>query len=268
MTLPADLLSAAHLCLSETDPTRKVALTRQAAQARRAGALPLVREVASVPVMIPGRPARPRLVPPRDLPRRSPQSPAGRAALIHALCHIEFNAINLAWDAVHRFRDMPEVFYDDWLRVADEEAYHFSLLREHLHTLDCDYGDLDAHDGLWEAALETAHDVLVRMALVPRVLEARGLDVTPGIMDKLRGAGDTRAVEILTIIQRDEVGHVAIGSHWYRYLCAQRDIEPESHFRDLLAAHHGERVRGPFDRGARRAAGFSEQELDYLEAMG
>ncbi len=268
MRLPGDLLSAAHLCLCEPDPARKVALTQEVARARRQGVLPLVRSVPCVPVHSPGRPVLPHLVAPRCLPRRSPHTRAGRTALIHALCHIEFNAINLAWDALYRFRDMPQAYYDDWLGVADEEAHHFSLLRAHLQGMGSDYGTLDAHDGLWAAVLETAHDVLIRMALVPRVLEARGLDVTPGIMEKLRHAGDVRAVEILRIIQRDEIGHVAIGSHWFRFLCLQRGLDPELYFRQLLASHFGARVRGPFDRAARRAAGFSEQELDYLETRG
>ena len=220
------------------------------------------------PIGQPGRPVRPHLVAPRELPRRKLTSPQGHAALIHAICHIEFNAINLALDAVYRFRDLPVDFYSDWLRVAKEEAYHFGLLRDHLRSLDYDYGDFDAHNGLWEMAVDTAHDAMIRMALVPRVLEARGLDVTPGIMQKLADIGDEGAVEILTIIQRDEVGHVEIGSRWFRYLCQQRKLEPEATFRDLLSQYMKGKIKGPLDRPARRQAGFSEAELDYLEGAG
>jgi uncharacterized ferritin-like protein (DUF455 family) len=199
-------------------------------------------------------------------------TPEGHAALIHSIAHIEFNAINLALDAVYRFRDMPDAYYDDWLRVADEEAYHFQLMRDHLRSLGYDYGDFDAHNGLWEMAVKTAHDPLVRMALVPRVLEARGLDVTPGIMKKLADRGDEAAVAILEIIFRDEVGHVEIGSRWFRYLCEQRNVEPEATFRGLFEEYMGAPVKGRaksgLHRDARLAAGFSENELDYLEGTG
>ncbi|HKK05595.1 MAG TPA: ferritin-like domain-containing protein [Gammaproteobacteria bacterium] len=261
------LFDAALQCLRHEDPAAKTAATAAAASAWREGALSPTSSSPVQPIAAPGRPQRPRLVAPRELARRSAQSQEGRAALIHSLCHIEFNAINLAWDAVYRFREMPREYYDDWVRVAEEEAYHFTLLREHLNTLGHDYGDFDAHDGLWEAARETAHDPLVRMALVPRVLEARGLDVAPGIADKLHAGGDERAVAILDIIQRDEVGHVAIGSRWFNYLCAQRGLAPAPTFRRLLDEHMPGRVRGPLHRSARIAAGFTEQELDYLEAM-
>jgi uncharacterized ferritin-like protein (DUF455 family) len=259
---PACLFETAQICLRYCDPTEKVVATEAAAAAWRAGTLSPSETTPPEPIAVPGRPARPRLVAPKALAQRSTRSVAGRAALIHALCHIEFNAINLAWDAVYRFRGLPRDYYADWIGVAAEEAYHFGLLREHLTTLGWDYGDFDAHDGLWEAACETAHDPLVRMALVPR-----GLDVAPGISEKLRQGGDERAVAILEIIQRDEVGHVAIGSRWFTYLCEQRGLVPAPTFRRLLEQYMRGRVRGPLHRSARRAAGFSEQELDYLEAM-
>jgi len=211
------------------------------------------------------------LVAPRELHRRSLHTSEGHAALIHSIAHIEFNAINLAWDAVYRFRDMPRKFYDDWVQVADEEAYHFQLVRDHLNTLGYEYGDFDAHNGLWEMAVTTAHDPLIRMALVPRVLEAHGLDVTPGIMKKLRDYGDHGAVAILEIIFRDEIGHVEIGSRWFRYLCDQRNMEPDSTFQGLLEEYmqRGSRPgKGSLHRNARLAAGFSEQELKYLEGIG
>ena len=222
---------------------------------------------AAKPIDVPGRPAKPDLVSPRALPHRPMRTAEGRAALIHALTHIEFNAINLALDAVYRFRDLPPEYYGDWLQVAAEEAYHFTLLRDHLRALGHDYGDFAAHNGLWEMAVKTAHDPLARLALVPRVLEARGLDVTPAIGRKLRQAGDARAVEILAIIQRDEIGHVRIGNRWYGYLCAQRGLEPLATFRRLLEEYGTLRLRRPFDQVARRQAGFSAAELELLEEL-
>lgn len=216
------------------------------------------------PEGLPGRPPRPRLVPPKDVPTRSPFTPEGRAALLHAIAHIEFNAINLALDAVWRFADMPPEFYRDWLRVASEEALHFTLLREHLLSLGADYGDFDAHDGLWLMTQRTAHDVVARMALVPRTLEARGLDATPPLQAKFAKAGDTRAVEILDIILRDEVGHVAIGNRWYRWLCERDGLDPVAHDALLTQRHQAPRLRPPFNLPARRAAGFTEDEIDRL----
>jgi uncharacterized ferritin-like protein (DUF455 family) len=217
------------------------------------------------PPELPGRPPRPRLVPPKEVPVRSPFTPEGRAALLHAIAHIEFNAINLALDAVWRFPSMPPAYYRDWLRVASEEALHFSLLREHLRTLGHDYGDFDAHDGLWLMAQRTAGDIVARMALVPRTLEARGLDATPPLQAKFARTGDARAVEILGIILRDEVGHVAIGNRWYRWLCTRDGLDAEAHYRVLAECHAAPRLRAPFNLEARRAAGFSEAELRDLD---
>lgn len=230
-------------------------------------------EVSREPVAVkkieqPGRPALPLMVRPRDLPRRKITSREGHAALIHSICHIEFNAINLALDAVYRFQSMPDRYYSDWLQVAEEEAYHFKLLSTHLQELGYAYGDFPAHNGLWEMTLETDHDPLVRMALVPRVLEARGLDVTPGIMKKLESIGDSAAIEILKIIQHDEVGHVETGSRWFHFLCAQRELDAEQTFQTLLEEYMKGSVKGPLDREARLRAGFSEAELDYLEGLG
>jgi uncharacterized ferritin-like protein (DUF455 family) len=219
----------------------------------------------AVEICVPGRPEKPRLVAPRDLERRRLGTREGQASLLHSLTHIEFNAINLALDAVYRYRGQPEDFYRDWIRVADEEATHFLLLRNHLRVLGYDYGDFPAHDGLWEMAHKTAHDVLARMALVPRCLEARGLDVTPGIRDKLINCGDPAAAAILDIILRDEIGHVRIGDRWFRYCCLQRGLEPESSFRALVEEYFIGRLKGPFNLDARRQVGFSEAELHYLE---
>jgi uncharacterized ferritin-like protein (DUF455 family) len=191
----------------------------------------------------------------------------GQAALVHAVAHIEFNAINLACDAVYRFRDLPNNYYADWARVAAEEAQHFSLLQERLVQLGYRYGDFPAHNGLWELAVETAGDPLLRMALVPRVMEARGLDVTPGMMERFASIGDKQTVAILQVILRDEVGHVEAGSRWFRYLCGERGLEPESTYFSLLDQHLAGGIRCPLHKEARREAGFTESELMRLEAL-
>ncbi|MFM8610673.1 MAG: ferritin-like domain-containing protein [Burkholderiaceae bacterium] len=218
---------------------------------------------------LPGRPARPKLVHPARVPRRSPHSPQGLAALLHAIAHIEFNAINLALDAVWRFDGMPEAYYRDWLRVASEEALHFSLLREHLQTLGHDYGDFDAHDNLWQMCERTAGDIVARMALVPRTLEARGLDATPQIQHKLRSVGTPqalRAVDILDVILRDEVGHGAIGNHWDRWLCEREGLDPVAHYATLVERHAAPRLHPPFNAAARKRAGFTDAELAWLSS--
>ncbi len=216
------------------------------------------------PPGLPGRPARPALVPPKDVPTRSPFTLEGRAALLHSIAHIEFNAINLALDAVWRFPGMPEDFYRDWLRVAAEESLHFTLLREHLNSLGHDYGDFPAHDGLWTMTARTAHDIVARMALVPRTLEARGLDATPPLQAKLAKAGDARAVAILDVILRDEIGHVAIGNRWYRFACERAGLDPVAIYPGLVERYAAPRLRPPFNDAARRQAGFSEDEIAYL----
>jgi uncharacterized ferritin-like protein (DUF455 family) len=213
---------------------------------------------------LPGRTDRPALVAPAALARRSPFTVEGRAALLHAVAHIELNAINLALDAVWRFPDMPTAYYRDWLKVAAEEALHFSLLSEHLGTLGHAYGDFAAHDGLWTMTERTAGDITARMALVPRTLEARGLDATPPMQARLRKAGDLRAVEILDVILRDEIGHVAVGNHWYRWQCERDGLDPVAHYALLAQRHGAPRPRPPFNHSARRAAGFSEAEIDAL----
>ncbi len=217
---------------------------------------------------MPGRPDRPVLVSATKVPSRSPFLLEGRAALLHAICHIEFNAINLALDAIWRFPGMPADFYTDWLRVADEEALHFGLLREHLRSLGWDYGDFDAHDGLWSMCDKTRDDILARMALVPRTLEARGLDATPLIQDKLTRAGDLRAVEILDVILRDEVGHVAIGNRWFHHLCGERGLDAISLYPQLVKQYEAPRMRPPFNEAARKAAGFTDEEMAFLLGEG
>lgn len=261
------LFEAAARCLKASEIEGKLHQTQQTAQAWWKGSLSLESTGKLKPIDEPGRPAKPELVMPGNVPKRRLGTKAGLVALIHAVTHIEFNAINLAWDAVYRFRHLPEQFYSDWITVAAEEAYHFQLLRERLNALGYDYGNFPAHNGLWEMAKKTAFDPMVRMALVPRVLEARGLDVTPGIIKRLRSAGEEKTVAILEIILRDEIGHVKIGSYWFKYFCDQRGLNSDQTFRDLLKHYYTGQLNGPFYYEARQQAGFTATELKALENM-
>ena len=264
----ATLFDAARECLDAAAVDDKIALTRLHAAAFARGELAIPDEAADPePIRMPGRPPRPALVHPRELPRRGFGSDEGRAAFIHSIAHIELNAVDLAWDAAYRFRGMPATFHADWVRIADDEARHFLLLRERLQAFGHDYGDFDAHNGLWEMCEKTAHDGLARMALVPRVLEARGLDVTPGMIVKLRALGDDATADVLEVIQREEVAHVAAGSRWFRWYCEQRGIAPEPKFRELLAEYARAVLHGPFNIEARSAAGFSAEELEALRSL-
>lgn len=214
----------------------------------------------------PGTPKQLRLVAPRDLTKRSIQKQNGRNVLMHAIAHIEFNAINLALDAAYRFKNLPREFYLDWLSVAADEARHFQLIREYLVANGLDYGDLPAHNGLWEMAVDTADDVVARMALVPRVLEARGLDVTPGIIQRLSNVGDQAAIDILNVIYQDEIDHVRIGSKWFAYQCQERGLEARPTFKKMIDRHLHGGLKGPFNIEARLMAGFDQEELDSLSA--
>ena len=254
--------ATAYQALLEPDPLRKVALTRAAAALRDA---PITDSARAYAAAQPGRPAQPELVHPARVPRRGLGSPEGRAALIHAIAHIEFNAINLALDAACRFPGLPDAYYRDWVGVAAEEALHFTLLSDYLHTLGHAYGDYAAHNGLWDMAEKTHDDVVGRMGLVPRILEARGLDVTPAIQGKLLRHGQTEAAQILDVILRDEVGHVAIGNRWYASLCAQRGLDPVAEFAALSLRYNAPKVRPPFNREGRLRGGFTAAELDAWE---
>jgi uncharacterized ferritin-like protein (DUF455 family) len=260
-----NLYDVVYEALMERDPDAKCAAAARLMADWSAGRLLAVAASPPVPIELPGLPEVLKLVSPLQVKHRGLGTPEGRAALIHALAHIEFNAINLALDAVYRFRNMPAGFYGDWLKVAAEEAYHFTLLRDHLRELGYEYGDFTAHNGLWDMAFKTAHDPLVRMALVPRLLEARGLDVTPGIRSKLVSAGDHAAAAILDIILRDEVGHVAIGNRWFGALCETQGLQPVATFAALLKEYDASPPRPPFNREARIAAGFEEEEIAWLE---
>jgi uncharacterized ferritin-like protein (DUF455 family) len=261
MAPQTSLRAQALAWLQVADPVAKAAGVR----ALHAAPPPLDADAVLTPsAPLPGRPVRPTLVNHGALPRRSPFTTSGRAALLHAVAHIEFNAINLALDALWRYPGLPEAYYRDWLQVAAEEALHFSLLAEHLATLGHAYGDFDAHDGLWAMTERTAGDLTARMALVPRTLEARGLDATPPMQKRLAQAGDARAVEILDIILRDEIGHVAIGNRWYHWCCTRDGVEPVAHAQRLAQQYGAPPLRPPFNTDARLAAGFSAAEIAAL----
>ena len=262
------LFESTDRCLSLSSAEEKCSAVTDLAAAVASGTFEFDIHTPVTPIGVAGRPAKPELVEPSKVPRRRLGSDAGRAALVHAITHIEFNASNLALDAAFRFRDMPRQYYLDWISVAADEARHFQLLSTRLETLGHSYGDFPAHNGLWEMAQRTADDCLERMALVPRVLEARGLDVTPGMIKRLTSVGDDETVRILEIILDEEVRHVEIGSHWFRICCDQRGVEPESTFLRLLKDHFGGSLRGPFNISARIQAGFTQRELDAITQGG
>ncbi|TAM53649.1 MAG: ferritin-like domain-containing protein [Paraburkholderia sp.] len=260
-----DLRRAALAALCERDPAAKAAAAGALFARYRAGeTICLADEPLEEPAGLPGKPERPALVEPRLLRHRGMQTQSGRAVLLHALAHIEFNAINLALDAVWRFEGLPLAYYADWLRVAAEEARHFELLQSRLREFGHAYGDFPAHDGLWDMCARTREDVLARMALVPRTLEARGLDASPPIRARLMQAGDAQSAAILDVILRDEIGHVRIGNRWFRHVCEVRGLEPHETYTRLAAQYHAPRLRGPFNFDARRDAGFDEAELAAL----
>ena len=260
-----NLYDALRRCIEARDPGEKIGLVN--ALALGFEAMDRSDDGAEVLLERPGRPVLPKLVPPRDLPQRGLGSVDGRAALLHAVTHIEFNAINLALDAAWRFRAMPEQFVADWISVAVDEARHFSLLSARLEELGHRYGDFDAHDGLWAMAERTAGSVLARMALVPRVLEARGLDVTPGMIKRLRGLGDDRSADILEIILAEEVRHVSIGSRWFAWCCEREQLDPDTTFIELIRGVGKGSIRGPFNLQARREAGFGDEELRLIASL-
>ncbi|MGD9535864.1 MAG: ferritin-like domain-containing protein [Alphaproteobacteria bacterium] len=263
MTLPASLADAARLVLLSAAPEQKRALTQRFAEAWRSGEIGRVGSAA-----MPDRPARPEapaLLPPREMPRRRRNGLKGRIALLHAVAHIELNAIDLAWDIIGRFTNeaLPRAFYDDWVAVAADEARHFGLLSGRLGALGAAYGDLPAHDGLWRSAQQTAHDLLARLAVVPLLLEARGLDVTPGMAASLRAAGDVESAAVLDVIYAEEIGHVAAGRRWFEALCTARGLDPEATFRDLVRRHHGAPPKPPFNREARARAGLASTFYEH-----
>ena len=260
-----NIFEIAASCLHSADVKEKLRLTHQARFYLEQGELSFNNSCAVADIASVKFPAQPEWLAPRFVPKRKLTAPGGVAAFFHAIAHIEFVAIYLAWDILYRFRGLPDEFYQDWLRIADEEAQHFELLRGRLREFDMDYGDLPAHAGLWGIATETAYDVLARMALVPRFMEARGLDVTPGMIAKLKNLKDTASVKVLERILHDEVGHVALGSYWFQWICGQRGLNPEQEYFKLIERHMKGQARGPFNLELRRLAGFSESELILLD---
>jgi uncharacterized ferritin-like protein (DUF455 family) len=255
----------AEACLYQTDIQEKLALTHQAWQLLETQQLDLTNNSPIKPIHQARFPEKPELLEPRYMPKRKLTNLKGKIAFFHAIAHVEFMAIYLAWDIVYRFRELPEAFYYDWLRVADEEAQHFALLQAHLATMNTQYGDLPAHAGLWDNAQETAHDVLARLALIPRCLEARGLDVTPALIEKFTAMNDHASVALLERILTDEVGHVERGSYWFNYICQQRGLEPSQTYQQLITRYfRGDKPKGPFNREMRIIAGFTTAELDWL----
>jgi uncharacterized ferritin-like protein (DUF455 family) len=252
----ASLTGGAVAILSTADPAAKASASRRLAEVWVAGGLDVGN---SAPPPRPARPERPQLRPPKEMPkRRAFGSLAGRIALLHALAHIELNAIDLAWDIIARFsrEALPRTFFDDWVGVAAEEALHFELLVQRLADIGGCYGDLPAHDGLWESASATAGDLLARLAIVPLVLEARGLDVTPEMAATLERVGDPESAAVLRRIYCDEIGHVAAGLHWFNELCRARGLVPEKAFRELVRRYFKGELKPPFNHEARAAAGF------------
>lgn len=258
-------MARAVAVLRTAEPAEKAAAARRLADDWQRGRIAPDVPGPAVPDR-PSRPARPVLRPPSAMPRRGRAgSPRARFALLHALAHIELNAIDLAVDLVARWgRDMPPAFTTDWLVVADEEAWHFTLLSGLLREAGGRYGDLPAHDGLWESAAATAHDLEARLAIVPQVLEARGLDVTPAMIDRFRAAGDP-AADVLARILADEIGHVATGNRWFRHLCSESMSDPVARFRALVAVHFRGAVKPPFNDSARRKAGLT---MDWYAGLG
>ena len=257
----SNLFDLVYKCILENDPLKKAQRAKSLFSQFEDQPLNLIKSTEVLQIVVPGRPDKPELVEPSKVPRRGFDSAIARVKLVHAIAHIEFNAINLALDAVYRFQDMPLAYYRDWLQVAAEEAKHFLLLHDYLTENNAYYGQYAAHNGLWEMALKTDHDVMVRMALVPRVLEARGLDVTPGMIQRLRTIGDAPLVSILELIHQEEIGHVKIGTCWFNYACERNSLKPDETFSNILDEYMQGVTFGPFDLESREKAGFSKQEM-------
>lgn len=264
MTQILPLAQMAEAVLRTADAREKTALSRRYAAlwhaARDAGERPEIGTAA--PPLQPARPAEPALLDPRDVPRRRPGTPEGRIAILHAVAHIELNAVDLHWDIIARFTDvpMPPGFYDDWVRAADEESKHFNLIADCLEAMGSRYGALAAHAGMWRAAEDTAEDLIGRLAVVPMVLEARGLDVTPGMIDIFRRAKDdpaaAQAVAAMEVIYAEEVHHVAYGSKWFHFLCGRHEMDPKDAFHGLVRRYFHGQLKPPFNEEKRAEAGL------------
>lgn len=268
MSFPATLTDAALQVLDEADPAGKVRLTYSFAQAWREGQITAIGDTP--PPQRPARPEKPTLISPSDMPKRSTGGGKRRLALVHAIQHIELNAIDLAWDIIARFADpnLPKGFYDDWVLVAEDEARHFEMLGTRLGELGACYGDLPAHDGLWEAATKTEDDLLARLALVPMLLEARGLDTTPATVARLHGNGDDATAALMAAIGEDEISHVAAGVRWFEHICAQRGLEPIQTFQGFVADRFRGTIKPPFNFEARDRAQFARAYYEAEPAPG
>jgi uncharacterized ferritin-like protein (DUF455 family) len=258
---PLSLAEMATEVLTTADGRQKTALSRRHAAswfAARRDEAPEIRIGRASPPLQPARPDRPELLDPRDVPKRKPGSEAGRIALLHAVAHIELNAVDLHWDIIARFSQvpMPMGFFDDWVKAADEESKHFNLMCDCLESLGSHYGALPAHAGMWRAAEDTAEDLMGRLAVVPMVLEARGLDVTPGMIGIFRKAKLTEAVDALETIYAEEVGHVAYGSKWFHFLCGRENLDPKDVFHDLVRKYFHGALKPPFNEEKRAEAGL------------
>lgn len=262
-----NIFHLAYKCLSESNLDKKLSLSTETAEIILDGHIEIKSSIVEIELISPGRPEKPVLIAPKDLPRRNIQTIEGRAAMIHSFAHIEFNAINLAWDLIYRFQDMPDEFYFDWAHVAAEETKHFILLRNNLNDIGYDYGDYPAHDGLWKIAEQTAHDILLRLAVVPRILEARGLDVTPDLINRFREIKDAKTISILELILEEEIGHVSFGTKWYRYMCERLKQDPEEKFRQIVDEFIPSNKTKNINYKARLMAGFTPSELDYLVSI-
>jgi uncharacterized ferritin-like protein (DUF455 family) len=261
-----NLFEIAEACLHSPNVNEKLTLTHHAKSLLDQRQLDLSSNQVVQAISLVKFPELPILLAPRQMPKRKLTTPEGVIAFFHAIAHVEFMAVYLAWDLLYRFRGLPKQFYQDWLKVADEEAQHFELIRQHLRGMAVDYGDLPAHGGLWDHATATADDLLARLALVPRCMEARGLDVTPAIISKFAALGDNAGVAILNRILTDEVGHVERGSYWFKTVCVQQNLQPEAHFQAMIKQYYlGGKPKGPFNREMRKTAGFTDVELDWLE---
>jgi len=259
------IFTFAERCLFDAAIDAKLQATHQAQQLADAGLLAFTQSSTPRPISETVFPDKPILLRPRDMPRRRLDTKEGKAAFFHALAHIEFMAIYLAWDIVYRFNGLPEPFYRDWLQIADEEASHFEMIRAHLSTLGYDYGDLPAHKGLWMHAEDTVGDLLARLAVVPRCMEARGLDVTPAMIEKLEALDDRQGVAVLKRIFEDEIGHVERGSYWFNFFAEQQNLDAEQVYKEKILSCYQGKPKGPFNREVRIIAGFSHNEIDWLE---
>jgi len=267
----SDLCTAARAIVAADCTVEKVRRAKLTAEAWRERRLSLGSVSAAAPMPDrPGRPPRPELLPPRKMPKRSTAGEKGRVALLHALAHIELNAVDMTWDLIGRFvhEPVPLSFFDNWVQVGLEEACHFELVSRRLEELSAAYGDLPAHDGLWQAAQATGHDLMARIAVVPLVLEARGLDVSPGLIDELKAAGDAASAAVVEVIYRDEKRHVSFGAKWFRFLCERRGLPPEPTFHTLVRQNFRGPVKPPFNDRARAAAGLTPGFYKPLSALG